>query len=81
MSQTYRFTRKELKDQKASDFKHDDYIKVSRYIIWIRYNNEEITHYDTPALLSWVEDANTHKFIGCTPGAGRPYYIDDFLGR
>ena len=78
----YKFTRKELKEHKASEFKHGDYILVSHYIIWICYHNDK-NIYETPSLLSWVEERKnmTSKFIGCTPGAGRPYYIDDFLGR
>ena len=78
----YKFTRKELKNQRASDFKDGDSIDVSRWVIYIRYiGTKEEGIYDKPSLLSWVQDNNTGVFIGSTPGAGRPYYIDDFLER
>ena len=76
----YRFTRKELKERKASEFEHGDHINVSHWTIWIRYHDKE-NIYISPSFLSWVEERNTARFSDCTPGAGRPYYIDDFLHR
>ncbi|MCK5161659.1 MAG: hypothetical protein KAQ99_08815 [Candidatus Aureabacteria bacterium] len=77
----YRFTRKELKQKKASDFKHNDVIYVSIYIIYIRYKSKENSSiYSTPSLCSFHERRD-FKPCGCTPGVDRPYYIDDFLGR
>lgn len=72
---TYQFTRKELAAKKASDFKEGDVIKTGPYYIFIKYGE-----YKTPALCSYHERED-FKPCGCTPGAGRPYYIDDFLSR
>ncbi len=78
----YKFTRKELKGKRASDFEHVDSIEVGRYVIRIRcYDSGHGQHYARPSLLSWVEDIKTGKILDCTPGIGTPYYIDDFLGR
>ncbi len=71
----YKFTRQQLKDKKASDFKEKDVIKTGKYYIFIKYGN-----YNTPALCSELSDAN-FKMLDCVPGCGRPYYIDDFLNR
>ena len=74
----YSVSREELKEIKASQFKEGDVIKVSRYLIHIKYGN-----FDTPSLCSWVEDDN-FKTIDCTPGSSEgftPYYIDDFKSR
>ena len=77
MGKIYRFTRKELKEHKASEFEHGDHIIVSHWRIYIRYWDDK-NIYARPSLLSWVEERNTDKLIGSTPGADRPYYIDDF---
>ncbi len=72
----YKHTRQELKSLKASDFKEGDVILCGKYYIHIEYGN-----YDKPGLKSFISNANTHKIIGCTPGADRPYYLDNFLHR
>lgn len=71
----YKLTRQELKNKKASEFKEGDIIKTSIYNIYIKYGN-----YDTPALCSYHERKD-FKPCGCTPGADRPYFIDNFLNR
>ncbi len=76
----YQFTRKELKVRNASDFKDGDFIRVSKYVIHIRYT-DGTKKYDIPALLTKVENYDTYKFLDCTPGIGWPYYISDFISR
>lgn len=76
----YIFTRKELKEKKASNFNQGDLIRVGKYGIYIYYHDGN-HEYDIPGLLSKVENLNTNKFLGWMPGIDRPYYIDDFLGR
>lgn len=77
----YKFTRQELKQQKASNFKEDDIIKTGRYYIHIHYKSKNTRYkYETPALCSYHE-RDDFKPCGCTPGADRPYYIDDFISR
>ena len=71
----YNFTRKELKEQKASNFEDGDIIRIAPYYIYIKYGQ-----YDRPSLCSYHEHVN-FKPCGCTPGIDRPYYIDDFLNR
>jgi hypothetical protein len=68
-------SRKELRTLKASDYSDGDIIRVSKYYIHIIRKK-----YSRPSLESFVEDSN-FKVLDCTPGVGRPYYIDDFLGR
>ena len=72
----YGFTRKELREIGASQFKSGDLIKVSKYLIHVEYGN-----YNTPAMCSWLEDYNTFVKMDCTPGCGTPYYIDDFKNQ
>lgn len=74
----YRFTREDLKTKKASGFKHGDLITVSHYGITIRYHDTKHT-YDTPGLLSRVEDLNTNKAIGWSNNGDLPYYLFDFI--
>jgi len=75
----YNFTRAELKTKKASDFKEGDVIRVSIYFIYIHYKSRDGKYsYDNPALCSYHERED-FKPCGCTPGANRPYYIDDFI--
>ena len=85
VSKFYRFTRKQLRSKKASDFKHGDEIEVSKYRIHIAYKRGGMGGmvWDSPSAFSWVEDAHTFQALDCTPGmqGGRPYYIDDFLNR
>lgn len=77
----YKFTRKELKTKKASDFKEDDIIKTGIYYIYIKYKSEKYgSRYNTPSLCSYHERED-FKPCGCTPGCDRPYYIDNFLSR
>jgi hypothetical protein len=77
----YKFTRQELKKKKASDFKEGDVIKVGIYFIYIHYKSRDGKHsYDRPSLCSYHERED-FKPCGCTPGADRPYYIDDFINR
>ena len=71
----YKFTRQELKEKKASDFKEGDIIKTGIYRIYIKYGL-----YKRPSLCSYHE-RDDFKPCGCTPGADRPYYIDDFLNK
>jgi hypothetical protein len=82
MSKFYKFTRKQLRSKKASDFKHGDAIEVSNYLINIAYKSGGRVR-SAPTAFSWVENAHTFKALDCTPGVrgGRPYYIDDFLHR
>jgi hypothetical protein len=70
----YKLTRQELHKAKASDYKEGDIVQVGKYDIYIKYGQ-----HDTPALCSRVE--KDWVKIGCTPGADRPYYIDDFINR
>ena len=72
----YKFTRKELKNQKASNFKEGDVINIDPYFIFIKYGN-----YDRPSLYSYHERKDLKPSCGCTPGSDRPYYIDDFLNK
>ena len=83
MGKVYKFTRKQLKTKKASDFKHGDMIKVGNYLIHIMYKSIGSKTKTTPTANSWIEDYHTFKALDSTPGAlgGRPYYIDDFLHR
>ncbi len=77
----YKFTRKELKSKNASDFKEGTIIKTGIYYIHIHYTNRSGQHtYNRPSLCSYHERED-FKPVGCTPGADRPYYIDDFLNR
>lgn len=79
----YKFTRKELKTKKASDFEEGDVIKTGIYYIHIHYRTHrgaKIVQYNTPSLCSYHE-RNDFGPCGCTPGVDRPYYIDDFLNR
>ncbi len=77
-------TRKELKNMKASDYKHGDVVKVGKYFIYICYGTfENPTKYDIPALCSYVELENGKK-LDCTPGSSyglTPYFIDEFKSR
>jgi hypothetical protein len=75
----YRVTPQELRKLKASDYKEGDIIKVGNYTIWIKYTNWNGDTYDTPALCSTIDRGFMQ--IGCTPGADRPYYLDNFLRR
>lgn len=78
---TYIFTRQELKNKKASDFKEGDVIKTGIYYIHIHYKSRDgKTIYNRPSLCSYHERED-FKSCGCTPGVDRPYYIDDFLCR
>lgn len=72
----YTYKRKDLKILKASEFDDGDVIRVSKYIIFIKYGD-----YGRPSMLSRVENYATSKHLGCTPGVDIPYYIDDFLSR
>lgn len=74
----YIFNREKLKTLKASNFKHGDIIICGKYEIEIVYHNSRVK-YNRPSLLSTLMDINTFKYCDCTPGEGRPYYIDDFL--
>lgn len=76
----YFFSRKELKKLRASDFKHGNRIIIGKYEIEIIYHNSNVK-YNRPSLLSTLIDRNTFKYCDCTPGQGRPYYIDDFLSK
>ena len=71
----YKFARKELKNKKASNFKEGDIINIDPYFIFIKYGT-----YDRPSLCSYHERKD-FKPCGCTAGADRPYYIDDFLNK
>ena len=77
----YKFTRAELKQQKASNFQEGDVIEVSKYYIYIKYIDRKGIKWDHPSWASVIENRNTYKLLDCTPGAGRPYYLDDFLHR
>ncbi len=75
----YKFTRQELKTQKASNFKEDDIIKTGRYFIHIHYKSRDgKLKYRRPSLCSYCETED-FKHCGCTPGKDFPYYIDNFL--
>jgi len=77
----YYFTRKELKTKNASDFKQGDFIRVGKFCIVISYiSNDGKRRYDRPSLCSYHWALDDTK-CGCTPGADRPYYIDDFINR
>jgi len=76
----YKLTRKELKKCGASEFLDKDFVEVGKYWIHIRYTDGQ-KKYDTPALLSMVENIETCKSLDCTPGVGWPYYISDFIHR
>ena len=77
----YKLTRIELKQRKASEFKEGDIIKIGIYFIHIHYTSKDMLRsYDRPSLCSYHERED-FKPCGCTPGADRPYYIDDFLNR
>jgi len=75
---TYKFTRQELKNHKASEFNDGDYIQTDKYGIYIKYTSRTGIKYKTPLATS-VEDLKTCRFLDCTPGAGWPYYIADFI--
>ena len=65
----------------TKDFKEGDVIKTGIYYIHIHYLSKDGKHkYDRPSLCSYHERED-FKPCGCTPGADRPYYIDDFLNR
>ena len=75
----YNFTRAELKTKKASDFKEGDIIKVGIYFVHIHYKSKDgKRRYRLPSLCAYHERAD-FKPCGCTPGADRPYYIDNFI--
>ena len=78
----YKHTRGELKTKAASDLKDGDTVFCGKYVVHIIYKSGKKV-YKTPSLLSMVEDKNTFQILDCTPGVsgGRPYYIDDFIGR
>jgi len=76
-------TRKELKSLKASDFKSGDRIECRKYLLCIEYTSRDKLHtYSTP-MCSYIINMYTGEMLDCTPGVtgGRPYYINDFLGR
>jgi hypothetical protein len=78
------FTRKELKQEKASNYKEGDVVRVGKYHIYIHYTSRfDGRKYDRPSLCSTVVKTNKYEVreLGCTPGADRPYYIDDFIQR
>lgn len=75
----YNFTRAELKNKKASDFKEGDVIKTGIYFIHVYYKTKDGKRsYDRPSLCSY-HSREDFKPCGSTPGADRPYYIDTFL--
>ncbi len=77
----YKLTRSELRQRKASDFKEGDIIKTGIYYVHIHYKSKDGKYkYDKPSLCSYHERED-FKPCGCTPGADRPYYIDDFINR
>ena len=71
----YVFTPKQLRMIGASQFSDGDIILVGKYYIHIEYGP-----YGTPSFGTWVE-TRYGKSLDCTPGAGTPYYIDDFKHR
>jgi len=77
----YHYTRKELAALGAYEFRHGDTILVSKYRISIQYFEGEDIRWVSPEWVSFVEDVYTGKLLDRTPGAGTPYYIDDFLNR
>ncbi len=75
----YKFSRAELKKMKASDFKEGDIVRTGKYYIHIHYKSRDGKHsYNRPSFCSYHERED-FKPCGCTPGADRPYYIDNFL--
>lgn len=76
----YKINRKELKNKKASDFKHNDRIECEKYLIIIKYHKVGFT-YRTPSMLSYVMTKESYDTLDCTPGCGTPYYISDFINR
>jgi hypothetical protein len=77
-------SRQELKNMKASDYKHGDVIHVGKYYIYIQYGPyENPNKYNTPYSCSYVELENGKK-LDCFPGTSpgfTPYFIDDFKSR
>lgn len=72
----YEFTIGQLKALRASQFAEGDTIWVSKYVIHIKYNG-----FPTPALATTVLDRHKVEYLDCTPGAGTPYYVDDFKNK
>ncbi|MCG3207271.1 MAG: hypothetical protein FOGNACKC_00871 [Anaerolineae bacterium] len=71
------YTREELKDRAAREFRDGDIIEVGKYIINIGYGE-----YRAP-LRTWVHTVDG-KILDCWPAGARgacPYYINDFVGR
>jgi hypothetical protein len=76
---TYKFSRKELKTKKVTDFVHGDVIICNKkYYIHIRYRDGKY-EYDNPSLLSYVT-TREGETLDCTP-VERPYYIEEFIYR
>ncbi len=72
-SNTYKFTRKELKNKSAQKFKDGDTVICGKYYIQITYGG-----YDIPGLCTTVSTRNDIRNL---PLHKQPYYIKDFIGR
>lgn len=76
----YKFTRKELKNTKAKDYKEGDLVDVIDKFGDIIYTiNISYGIYSLP-MKTTVNDKN-YNLLGCTAGTknGWPYYISDFI--
>jgi len=71
----YDISPQQLRNLSAEQFRENDIIRVSKYLIHIKYGE-----YDTPALKTYITDHN-FKILDCSPGYGTPYYIDEFKNK
>jgi len=69
----YKFSRQELKNKSARQFKQGDVITCGKYFIWIKYGN-----YDTPSLLTTVSSIDDIRDLKMSK---HPYYIREFISR
>lgn len=69
----YNFTRQELKNKSANQFKEGDVIKCNKYFIWIKYGK-----FLRASMLTTV---NTEYDLRDLPINKQPYYIREFIER
>lgn len=69
----YKFTRQELKNRSAAQFKEGDAVKCGKYYIYIKYGK-----YDIPSLCTTVSTENSLLDLRLSKW---PYYISGFVSR
>ena len=73
MGKRYEFSRLELKNRAAEEFKEGDVIVCNNYFIWIKYGDFRL-----PSLLTTVSTKYDLRNLRLSKW---PYYISDFVSR